>query len=279
MISRRRLLLGAGASAGAGLGVLGYTVFWEPHWVEVVRRALPIRNLPEALTGRRLVQLSDLHIGRRVSDAYLQTCFDVVRKIAPEFVVYTGDFVCRAWETWPQIRRMTAQLPTGSAATLGILGNHDYGWNWSQPEVADEVADLARGAGIRMLRNEAADVHGLQVAGLDDFWGTQFEPERALAALDPNRAALVLSHNPDTADEPIWGDYDGWILAGHTHGGQCKPPFLPPPLLPVKNRRYTSGEFALTGGRRMYINRGVGHLRQVRFNVRPEITVFELSRA
>jgi hypothetical protein len=44
-------------------------------------------------------------------------------------------------------------------------------------------------------------------------------------------------------------------------------------------RRYTAGEFVLTGNRRMYISRGVGHLLQVRFNVRPEVTVFELRPA
>ena len=65
-------------------------------------------------------------------------------------------------------------------------------------------------------------------------------------------------------------------VAGHTHGGQCKPPFLAPPLLPVRNRHYSSGKIALSGGRRMYISRGVGHLMRVRFNARPEITVFKL---
>jgi uncharacterized protein len=77
-------------------------------------------------------------------------------------------------------------------------------------------------------------------------------------------------------DLPGWSGYEGWILSGHTHGGQCKPPFLPPPLLPVRNRRYTAGEFELAGGRRLYISRGVGHLLQVRFNVRPEVTIFEM---
>ena len=48
-------------------------------------------------------------------------------------------------------------------------------------------------------------------------------------------------------------------------------------MLPVKNRRYTSGEFELTGGRRMYISRGVGHLLRVRFNARPEVTLFTLT--
>jgi predicted MPP superfamily phosphohydrolase len=53
---------------------------------------------------------------------------------------------------------------------------------------------------------------------------------------------------------------------------------LPPPLLPVRNRRYTSGVIEISGGRSLYINRGLGYLRRVRFNVRPEITVFELTR-
>jgi predicted MPP superfamily phosphohydrolase len=88
-----------------------------------------------------------------------------------------------------------------------------------------------------------------------------------------------LCHNPDAADLPVWGNHRGWILCGHTHGGQCKPPFLPPPLLPVKNRKYTAGVIDLSWHRHMYINRGLGHLLRVRFNVRPEVTVFRLARA
>ena len=71
----------------------------------------------------------------------------------------------------------------------------------------------------------------------------------------------------------------GWILSGHTHGGQCKPPFLPPPIIPVKNKRYTAGEFDLGDGRPLYINRGLGHLIRARFNARPEVTVFRLRAA
>jgi predicted MPP superfamily phosphohydrolase len=129
------------------------------------------------------------------------------------------------------------------------------------------------------LRNEIVEVEGLQIVGMDDVWARRFHPVEALSAIDSTRAALALSHNPDTADRPGWECFHGWILAGHTHGGQCKPPFLPPPVLPVHNRLYTCGEFALSGERKMYISRGVGHLLQVRFNVRPEVTVFELQSA
>ena len=90
----------------------------------------------------------------------------------------------------------------------------------------------------------------------------------------------MLCHNPDVLDEPISGVIcEGGCSPGHTHGGQCKPPFLPPPLLPVRNRRYTAGTFAVGAGRTLYINRGLGHLIQVRFNARPELTLFTLERA
>ncbi len=58
-----------------------------------------------------------------------------------------------------------------------------------------------------------------------------------------------------------------------------KPPFLPPPVLPVRNKRYTAGVFDVGPGRTMYINRGLGFLYQVRFTVRPELTLFTLTRA
>lgn len=251
----------------------------EPHWLQVVERPLPIENLPTQLVGTRLAQLSDLHIGTQTDDTYLRSVFERVAELAPEIVVYTGDFTSYHADVLAHARRMFAHLPLGTRGTYGVLGNHDYGPGWAQLHVAEGISALATSAGVRILRNEVAETDGLQVVGLDDLWARRFEPEEALAGVDSARASLVLSHNPDTADHPGWGTYAGWILAGHTHGGQCKPPFLPPPLLPVQNRRYTSGGFELSGGRRMYISRGVGHLLRVRFNVRPEVTIFQLALA
>jgi len=279
LITRRRVLHASLGAAAAGLGVGLYTWQVEPHWLEIVRRRLPVRGLPDALRGRTLVQLSDIHVGPRVSDAYVLETFARVTALSPDIVVYTGDFVSYEPDVFAHAARIYANPPRGRLATCGILGNHDYGPNWAHPEIASRLVDHLQAVGIRMLRNEVADVAGLQIAGMDDLWGRRFDPVRALAAVDRARAAIVLSHNPDTVDRSGWNGYQGWVLSGHTHGGQCKPPFLPPPLLPVENRRYTCGEFELGDGRRLYISRGVGHLLQVRINVRPEVTVFELESA
>lgn len=275
-ISRRRLLQAATAAAGLGL----YTWQWEPHWLEVVRRDLPVRHLPSSLLGRTLVQLSDIHVGPRVDDAYILDVFRQVTALAPDILVYTGDLASfRDDGFYEQVERIYAAPPRGRLATLGTCGNHEYGPRWIHPEIADRIAAIAEAGGIRMLRNAAADVEGLQVVGLDDLWARRFDSATPLATLDRTRGMIALSHNPDTVDLDAWRGFEGWILAGHTHGGQCKPPFLPPPIVPVQNTRYTAGVFDLPGGRTLYVSRGVGHFFQVRFNVRPEVTVFTLQRA
>jgi len=276
-MTRHEFLKIMSLATAAGLGI--YTGLVEPHWLELVRRPLSIRNLPLNLVGHTLVQISDIHMGLYVDDNYIISVFNMITDLHPDIVIFTGDFITYHPEVFTQFPSVYKFFPTGRLATLAILGNHDYGPEWSHPDVADRIVQTVQLYGVTVLRNEVVDVSGLQIAGFDDWWGNQFQAEPVWAALNPNGAMLALSHNPDTVDLPVWQNYQGWILAGHTHGGQCKPPFLPPPILPVSNQRYTAGEFVLSGNRQMYISRGVGHLLPVRFNVRPEVTVFELRSA
>ncbi len=282
MDRRRFIKIGIGAAAAAvPLGVVGYTLKIEPHWLEIVRRPLPIRNLPQALNGRTLVHMSDIHIGPQVSDEFVLECFRRVREMEPDIVVYTGDYISyrrsRGESQYSQLRDVFSQSPRGRLASVGILGNHDYGVNWSEPDVARKIAAEVERAGVRMLSNDVANVVGLDIIGVDDVWARQSDSRGALLKRTSD-AAIALCHNPDAQDVLDWTGYSGWVLSGHTHGGQCKAPFLPPPLLPVQNRRYVKGEVAVNAERTLYINRGIGHLIQARFNVRPEVTVFELAR-
>jgi predicted MPP superfamily phosphohydrolase len=227
--------------------------------------------------GRTVAHLSDIHVSTLVSDGYLLETFRRVADLNPDIVVITGDLMNWHHGWREHVAAIYQHIPRGRLATIATLGNHDYGPRWGDPRIADHLADVVRSCGITVLRNQVLDVEGLQVVGLDDLWAEQFDLQGALRGLDATRASIALSHNPDTVDLPGWGHYEGWILSGHTHGGQCRPPFLPPPILPVRNRRYTAGEFQLAGNRQLYISRGVGYSWPVRFNARPEVTLFELS--
>lgn len=257
-----------------------YTWQVEPFWLEFVRQKMPVKNLPEELEGKTLMQISDMHVGNRFDPKWLIDSFKEAQKLNPDYVVYTGDFVSyESPEQFGQLQHVFKHVVRGKCGTVGVLGNHDYGENWAENDVAQTVVDILESAGVRILRNSQQAFHGLNFIGIDDYWAVNFDPDSVMPHWNPGIANVVLCHNPDVADLPVWHGYQGWILSGHTHGGQCKPPFLAPPMLPVENREYTSGVFDLGDGRTMYINRALGHLWQVRFNVRPEITVFELRRA
>jgi predicted MPP superfamily phosphohydrolase len=280
-LSRRRFLKrAAGATVAAATGTFLYAWRVEPHWVEIVKRPLAIVGLPKQLVGKRLVQLSDLHVGPVVDQSFLLRSVAGVGELKPDLIVITGDLMsCHRDEQVERTIEVMRELPPAPLGRFAILGNHDYGDHWSQHAAVGKLCDRMADCDVRALRNEVVDVGGLQIAGVDDLWANLMHPAETISKLDPARAAIALSHNPDGVDVPEWQGFRGWILAGHTHGGQCKAPFFRPPLLPVNNKRYVAGEYELDGGRKLYINRGLGYLERVRFNCRPEITVFTLATA
>jgi uncharacterized protein len=269
-ITRRSFLAG---SVATGL----YTWRIEPHWYEVVERDLPIANLPADLVGRRLVQINDLHVGEVVDSSFLRGALETVGRMEPDFIALVGDFMtCRGSEQVDEVARVMEALPSPKLGSFAVLGNHDYSANWSDTAAAGRLSRRLEGAGVTVLKNERREVAGLQIFGVDDVWGPDFDLVRSLRAYDPMKPALLLCHNPDGCDRAGWDEFRGWILSGHTHGGQCRLPFCRPPRVPVGNKRYVAGEYQLEHGRMLYVNRGLGHHMRVRFLVRPEITLFTL---
>lgn len=279
---KRRQFVKKGFVGAGSLAVLSGLYTWqiEPFWLEFVKKKMPIANLPNHLIGKKVMQISDIHVGNRFDYQYIIDSFQQAKKIKPDFVVYTGDYVSYEDETqFTQLNEVLKHIVRGELGTVGILGNHDYGKNWAEQKVADKISRQLKNSGITILANEQKEINGLNFIGLDDYWGLNFKPKVVMDHFDKTKANILLCHNPDVCDLDVWNGYNSWILSGHTHGGQCKPPFLNPPMLPVKNKKYSAGEIDLKDGRTLYINRALGHLWQVRFNVRPEVTIFELGKA
>ena len=267
-------------SASIGLLTGLYTWQVEPFWLEFVKVKMPVFNLPKDLIGKTVMQISDIHVGNKFDYQYIIDSFKEAKLLKPDFVVYTGDFISyENEEQFEQLKKVMKFVVTGTLGTAGVLGNHDYGGNWLEQDVADTTTEILEDAGISILINQQKEMNGLNIIGIDDYWGMNFNPNKIMSKYDDNKANIVLCHNPDVCDLNVWNNYKGWILSGHTHGGQVKAPFLKPPILPVKNKRYSAGKINLQDGRTLYINRALGNLFQIRFNVRPEITIFKLSKS
>src|SRR5687767_4620036 len=131
----RRAFVGAGATVLTGAALFGYTTEIEPHWLEIVHRDLVVPKLPLSLEGKRLAHVSDLHVCSYVEEQYLVRSLGRLRVLAPDIILFTGDFV--TWQTdrthdvkTQQLERVLSHFPRGRLATLAVPGNHDYGETW-----------------------------------------------------------------------------------------------------------------------------------------------------
>ncbi len=288
-ITRRALLrricgAGMGGVVSVGLGA-AYARDVEPFWPAIERHNMEFPQLAPALAGLRLLQLSDLHLCPGMGTDYLRGQLHRCMRLGPDVIVLTGDYITCADARF--IDPLTALLRTlrPRLGTYAVLGNHDWAVYHSRgapgaPFLAQRMEQALADAGVSVLRNRVQRLEhagaALQLVGLDDLWSGYCDPAQALREVDPNLPCIVLAHNPDTLsllkDKP--GD---WVLCGHTHGGQVRIPLYGAVFLPLENRRLDAGRFEVAG-KRVYVNRGIGFVRQVRFNCRPEITLFTLTR-
>jgi hypothetical protein len=264
------------ATTVAGVGAFAYAHDIEPRWIEVVQLKLTLPRLHPAFAGYKVVQFSDLHMDVSLSLEELKRIVQLVNDQQPDLIVITGDFVT-VWAYPPQLVEGLSGL-SAKDGKLAILGNHDH---WTD---AAAVRDMLRQSSLTDLSNAVHTIRRgdamLHMGGVDDHWERKDRLPEVLAQLPADGAAILLAHEPDFADISAASGRFDLQLSGHSHGGQVVLPLLGRPLVvPRYAHKYPLGRYQV-GSMIQYTNRGVGMIAPtVRFNCRPEITVFSLYPA
>jgi predicted MPP superfamily phosphohydrolase len=244
----------------------------------VVKVEVPIADLPGALHGYTIAQISDIHVGPTIKRAYLNAIVNRVNNLKPDAIAVTGDLVDGsvqrlALHTEP-LKRLSA--PDGA---FFVTGNHEY---YSGAE--EWIAEMRR-LGLTVLMNEHVVRErggaALMIAGVTDFTAHLFhaahrsDPHAAAAgAPDHVRVRILLAHQPRSA--PAAADAGFHLqLSGHTHGGQ----FFPWNLFVPLQQPFVAG---LNRVRQLwvYTSRGTGYWGPPkRFGAPSEITLVRLVPA
>jgi uncharacterized protein len=249
---------------------VGYGSWRAFHAPVVTELALKLPNLPKALDGLTIVQLSDIHVGaiieRRFMDEMVRRCND----LKPDVLAITGDLVDGDVPTLgPAVAALRALK--AKYGSYFITGNHDF---YSGDR---EWSEALTGMGLNVLRNrrvEIGDAGGsIDLVGVDD-WSQAvrgYDLEKAIAGRDPSRGAVLLAHQPRGFEEAVAKGI-GLQLSGHTHGGQFFPGTAIAPMLFT----YNAGHYTHGAGH-IYVSRGAGFVGPpMRVGSPPEIVKLTL---
>jgi predicted MPP superfamily phosphohydrolase len=282
MISRRKFIRravqsGVGLACAAGLAT-GYG-FWEAAHIRVARHTVPVPNLPQAFAGKTVAILADLHHGPFVGIDFIREAVRLTNSLAPDLVALVGDYAHKGDEAHKQLPPCLEAL-SALSAPLGVFavpGNHDMqrgGALYRELVAATPLTDLTNANRPVALGSDC-----LWLAGVDDLWWGKPNLDRALDGVPTGTAVVLLSHNPDFAEDRP-DNRVGLVLSGHTHGGQVYLRGLGSGWLPSKyGDKYRRG-LVLGPASAVFVSRGLGEAGvPLRVNAPPEVCLLTLAAA
>lgn len=276
---KRRTFIRSTLLGVAGVPLLAAEGLAEPNRFEVTRTRLVNNRLNRTL---RIVQVTDMHLTYRGNDESIP---GLVNELKPDLVLFTGDYVDHGTGTPPDMRRFRSFIHQFDSTTpmFAIFGNWDRGYE----------GRLFKRTLVRSVRNRRESVmidgNTVSITGMD-----YYHPDMQLLETQVADADLrcLLYHSPDmVVFAAPTGNYD-LMLAGHTHGGQVRFPFLrllqdghgsfpwPGAIITgsYTGTRYQSGHYRLQD-MDLYVSRGLGETDGIpfRFLCRPELAVIEIG--
>ena len=227
-------------------------------------------QIPPALEGFSLAQISDIHMGRWVKPRHMRQVVDFINDLDPHLVALTGDYV---GYNKLDFDRCVQTLDALHPPTYAVLGNHDH---WTDSALAK--ARFGR-SGIDLLQNESRtishhDAH-FHLVGVDDAVTKNADLAKAFAGAPTAQFCLTLNHVPAIAPDCAKAGAD-LILSGHTHNFQFNIPKLTNALAKALGTQFYAGPYRLDQSF-LYINRGLGSASWPwRIRATPELTLFTL---
>ncbi|MGE7839155.1 metallophosphoesterase [Lysinibacillus sp. NPDC093712] len=227
----------------------------------------------------KVVQISDIQVSETYTIKQLNRLVEKINQLSPDIIVFTGDLF-ENFSTFQQKQQVTESL-SNLKATVGkyaVWGNRDYGGG-----AFKIYEDLLTNSGFNLLKNSGVNVTVLNdkklfIGGLDDGLLGYPDVDQLLSQMDDSfDYKIVLMHEPDMAD--LLKDTSiNLLLAGHSHGGQIKIPFMKTMTTSLAEK-YSDGFYTInkSNGMQLYVNTGIGTSRiPARFMVPPEISVFNI---
>ena len=283
--------------SGAPLLLMIYGMARNRHRYKIHEVTVSLVNLPKALEGLKIVQISDVHSGSFTDKAPLKKGIELINQAKADLVFFTGDLVNSIATEMEPYTDVFDKI-TAKYGVFSVLGNHDYGdyVRWPSKEMKltnlNRLIHLQKQMGWHLLLNEnrLLSINGEKIAiiGVENYsasprFSKYGDLQKAYTGSESATLKLLLSHDPSHWDDQIAPNQSDIAItfSGHTHGAQfgieIEGWFK---WSPVKYFYKQWAGLYQKGQQFLYVNRGFGYLGYPgRVGILPEITVMQLKCA
>lgn len=265
------------AAALLAMALALYGFWYEPASLSAVTHSIVLDRTHRISTAPlRIAVISDLHVGAPyIGEAKIDEVVALANNAKPDLVLLTGDYVSKGVTGGIDlpIEIIAAKLQRLSAplGVFAVLGNHDRWTDAGRTMRAFEAADIPvlDDLNVKLERGEET----LYLAGVSDFNSGPRDVRLALVNVPYFAKAICFTHSPDIIRRlpPTCA----LTIAGHTHGGQVRLPFIGRPIVPSRYG-YSAG-LIRENGKYLFVSPGIGtSILPVRFGVPPEVSILEI---
>lgn len=243
---------------------IAYGFFIEPKLITVKEQKITIDNWPDNFNGFKIVHISDLHYGRVFDNKSLKKLVSSINEQKPDIVVLTGDLIDKDTNMTTSMANQISNLLSKIEATSGkyaINGNNDLNF--------DEWTNIITGGGFKDLNNTYDTIYkdgysNIFIAGASTIKDKLSINDKLKASIDYLNSfekdgpvyKILLVHEPDVIDDMSVNPFD-LILAGHSHAGQVRLPFIGAVILPDDAKKYYDSHYKIDNSD-LYISNGLG---------------------
>ena len=220
------------------------------------------KDIPKGFDGLKIVHFSDLHYNRAINLSKVKDIVNEINLINPDIVVFTGDLidhdVTLNTEDYQELTNVLSKI-NATYGKYAVLGNHDY-------EVdKDKIIELYNHCNFKYLENDYDIIHDnmneeIFIGGIGNVSYNLDDIDKTMNYFNDNEDIsykIIIVHEPDIADKIVNNYHVNLILAGHSHNGQIRLPFIGALYTPPLSKKYYDNYYKINNTD-LYISSGIG---------------------
>lgn len=241
--------------------------------IGIIVKEYPIINslLPTEFHGKKIVQFSDLHYNKYTDKNKIKKLVNIINKTNPDIIIFTGDLIDLNYNLDVTTKEFLINEFKKINAHIGkyaIKGEED----------SEYFNEILINSNFKILENTIEKVYinknYIQLIAINDNYQTL----QNIKEQKTNNYSIAITHTPDKSDDIISNLNTNLILAGHSHNGQVRFPFIGALMKRENSKKYIDSYYKINNTE-LLISGGLGNTKyNMRLFNHPSINFIRLRQ-